>query len=431
MCLKKEIFFSPIFSQILFSQNNIMLSRLIVIFQRFLSFISDFVFVGSKSIITPKRRPIVTAVERIYIPEYNIRGFVYSPRPDIAGEIRKPFSCFPNGLKNVMAGRLQYYHAYDERSRIEDLLMRLFVWFCASIPEIFLPKVRNCFEFVSSPSVPADDESQHQLPLIVWSHGRGGNAWDHAWLCSELASQVPAIVVSVTHTDGTADFFQRVQQGRTSVYQHLKASVQQDEKFLEQLMEMREYQIRYRSEELMNAIQFVRDTYNHQLNDKVILGGFEMGATTAVAMATKFNNKLNVTGIVSLDGLFCIEDRFAFPREVFTECNVKCPIALVLSDDWSVWNKPVAENSQVLFEETGSRTGDKTRIITLKQTNHLNLTECMYWVPQLFVRVLRLSGIVHRRGDPRKTYRRLSKWLVSVVAQYTNDQSGFRASEEL
>jgi len=404
--------------------------KIIDFFRRFftsiVSFITDLVFVGSKSIITPKRRPIVTCAERLYVPEYNIRGFIFSPRQDTGSSTRRKFSCFPDGLRHVIEGKLEYYHTRDERSTIENIVSNIFVWLCECIPFGILPKVRNCFEFDPTEDV---NQNEGQLPLILWSHGRGGNTHDHAWLCSELASQVPAIVVSITHTDGTADFFKRMQRGRVALYQNLKASVRDDEKYLVQLVEMREYQVRSRVEELERAAEYVRGFSQYNISDKVIVGGFELGAATAVAAAAK--GTMNVVGVVSLDGLFSIEDRFRFPREMFEEKSLNCPAAFVLSDEWSVWNKPVTENTNILYQSIYGKTGDSTRLITLKQTNHLNLTECMYWVPHLLVSGLRLSGIVHRRGNPRKVYRRMTKWLVSVAQQYLNGSTEFRGSPEL
>ena len=344
---------------------------------------------------------------------------MFSPREERRGG--KKWSCFPDGLRGLIEGKLQYYHDRDDRSRLEDFIMKIFVFFCASIPHTILPKVRNCYEFDGSVEEPP-------LPLILWSHGRGGNTHDHAMLCSELASQVPAIVVAITHTDGTADFFKREQRGRTALYQHLKASVREDEKFLTQLVEMREYQIKYRVGELCRVVEFMKDHPTYRTNDKIIVGGFELGAATALAVAQQADFK--IAGILSLDGLFSIEDKFKFPRDIFETPSLNCPAAFVLSDEWSVWNKPVADNTEKLFEMI--KKNEKTRLVTLKQTNHLNLTECMFWVPLVFVRLLRLSGVVHRRGDPRKIYRRMTKWLVSVVQQYVNESNDeFRVSPEL
>jgi hypothetical protein len=91
-----------------------------------------------------------------------------------------------------------------------------------------------------------------------------------------------------------------------------------------------------------------------------------------------------------------------------------------MSDDWACWNKPVMDNTLALMEDIKSRTDDRTRIITVKQTNHFNFTEVMYWVPQIMVRALRFTGLLHRRGDPRKNYRRVTKWLIALVQQYTD-----------
>ena len=116
-----------------------------------------------------------------------------------------------------------------------------------------------------------------------------------------------------------------------------------------------------------------------------------------------------------MDGLFAVEDKYRFPEDVFKE-EIRVPVALLMSDEWQMCNKPITDYTNLLMEKSKAH---GSKLITIKQTKHYNFVEFMYWVPQPLVTLLRLSGIIHRRGDPRKTYRRTTKWLAALIQQYT------------
>jgi pimeloyl-ACP methyl ester carboxylesterase len=260
-----------------------------------------------------------------------------------------------------------------------------------------------------------------------------------------LASEVPAYVVAITHTDGTADFFPRCHKGLFGYYQNLMVSTAGDhgsvsassnkgDHHLQQLYEMREYQVRNRTDEIRRTIEFLRDELRLGFG-QILVAGFDIGGATAVSMAGLVSGQdgppstpqIQVSGAISIDGMFSVEDRFTFPRNIF-ENPPQVPVAFVMSDDWASWNKPVMDNTIALMEEIKSRTDERTRMITVKQTNHYNFTEVMYWVPQIMVRALRFTGLLHRRGDPRKNYRRVTKWLIALVQQYTDGSTEIDAT---
>jgi len=386
-----------------------------------ISIVIDFVFHGSKS-ITPKRKPLVAGVRRIFIADHNIRGFIFYPVDPAAvlmgnGRLKK-FSAFPDGLRNVVIGKSEYYIPTDQRSLGMTICIWIFTFFCNMIPSVLLPSVRGVYWDLPMP--PLTNNTEERLPLIVWSHGRGCNTHDNTFLCSQLASEVPGIVVAITHTDGTADNFQRMHAGQFSYYLHLKSSAVGDgDQYLEQLVEMREYQIRNRCEDIRVVLDYMVRDLRIDFGP-VIAAGFDIGGATAVSIVSDGSpNRRKICGAISIDGMFSIEDRFKFPREVYSNPPDK-PVAFVVSDDWACWNKPMMDNTNLLLEEVRARTDERTRLITVKQTNHFNFTEVMYWVPQIFVRALRFTGLLHRRGDPRKTYKRVTKWLIALVQQYTD-----------
>jgi dienelactone hydrolase len=200
-------------------------------------------------------------------------------------------------------------------------------------------------------------------------------------------------------------------------FRHSKSSGQ-DERHLEETVEMQEYQIQYRIRELESVVNHLRTTYGIAC-DKKIVGGFDMGGATALLAA----EKLGAVGVISLDGQFALADRFRFPRSIFEDGRVvNVPSAFMLSDEWQVWNRAVTDNTKSLSERCPD-----SKLITVKQTKHNNFIECMYWIPQIFLIFLRLSGIIHRRASPRKSYRRTVKWLVALVQQYTSDQAKTRS----
>ncbi len=279
---------------------------------------------------------------------------------------------------------------------------------CKLIPRSMLPTLPNTVQ-ASFPEIAPQDST---LPLIVWSHGRGGNVHDHSLLLSQLAVESPALCVCITHTDGSADTW-RNSKNRASFFRHSRTSGQ-DERYLTELVEMHEYQIRYRIRELQDTIKYLESLSGVKFG-QVILGGFDLGGAIAMAAATS----MNASGVITIDGMFSLEDRFQFPRPVFEKTEISIPVAFILSDEYHGWNKSITDNTKELMNRTKNN-----KFITVKQSKHNNFLESIiYWIPQVSLIVLRLSGLIHRRACPRKTYRRSVKWLVALTQQYMSTHS--------
>ena len=364
----------------------------------------NFVFLGSKSLLSAKNKPILCGVKEISIPDFGITGRVYYPtKPPLFPST--PVSWFQHKICDVVFGRIVFLSNLEHQSWLVTALAWVAYCFCRLIPSQFLPCIPNT---ISGGDVISSSEP---LPLIIWSHGKGGNAHDHALMLSQLAVEVPALCVSVTHTDGSADTW--LDSGRyVRYFRHPRISGT-GEMFTSQHIEMQEYQIRYRVNELVMAVDHIRDSLGMKFG-KVIVGGFDFGGPTALAAS----RVLHASGAVTLDGAFSLDDKFSIPKEIFQSSNFSTPVALLLSDEWSVWNRPAVEMTKKLEEKC-----EQSKLITVRQTKHWNFTECMYWIPKLALILLRLSGFIHRRGSPRQTYRRTVKWLVALIQQYVADEA--------
>jgi predicted esterase len=364
----------------------------------------NFVFLGSKSILSSKNKPFVCGVHDFEVLDFNLQARLFYPSKRSALSAgSQGASWFIQPIADVVYGKLVFWLKPETRSRLVQFLCSLAYYICSLIPVAVLPTIPNSM----LAKVPEVATHNGPLPLVVWSHGRGGNIHDHSLLLSQLAVEVPCICLTLTHTDGSADSWLNAR--KRAAYYHRPKSSGQDERFLKELVEMQEYQVLYRIHEIEQAINQLK-LYGIEFG-RLIVGGFDLGGATALACAAR----LNAAGAISLDGMFAIEDRFRFPRDVFND-SPSVPSAFILSDEWQVWNRSVVENTKFLSDRS-----QHSKLITVKQTKHNNFIECMYWIPQVFLILLRFSGLIHRRACPRKTYRRTTKWLVALVQQYMTD----------
>ena len=358
-------------------------------------------FFGSKAWASKKTQ--VCGVSAVHVSEFSLRGFCFYPSAGTGPALQ----WFPNGIAHALHGKLRFAFPESERSGWMHAFCVLVVFFAKLIPAFLLPSVPHT---VLDPPGGVPNEP---LPLVIWSHGRGGNVSDHALLCSQFAVEVPALVCAITHTDGSADCFQSEVVGKHYYYQPSLASRREHEAGISELVAMKEYQVDLRVREIEAVIAHLK--FRGIKFGKIIVAGFDLGGATALALAAKTPEL--VAACISLDGTFCIEDKLPFPKALFAK-PLQVPVAFLLSDEWDVWNKPVTNNTRVLMEAVAS---EESKLITVKQTNHFNFVEVMFWVPKLLVSTLRFTGLIHRRGDPRKTYRRTAKWLIALVQQYSGE----------
>ncbi len=376
--------------------------------QVFITSIVNFVFLGSKSLLSSKNKPYVCGVYDFEIPDLCLKGRLFYPskRSTLSSSPGAPW--FTQPIAEVVYGKLVFWLKPETGSLVVQFLVGFIYYLLVLIPQSLLPTLPNTLRATGHPEIAFQEKNE--LPLIVWSHGKGGNVHDHALMLSQMAVEVPAICVAVTHTDGSADSWRNAR-NRASFYRHSLFSGQ-DECFLKEFVEMQEYQATYRVSELENIVAHVR-----QMGvkfDKIIVGGFDLGGATAVLAG----RQLNAAGVVTIDGSFALDDRFKFPRSLFALSGISQPVAYLMSDEYQVCNKAIADNTSHLISITADH-----KVITVKQTKHYNFIECMYWIPQISLIVLRMSGLIHRRACPRKTYRRSVKWLVALIQQFNGTNS--------
>ena len=366
--------------------------------------IVDFVFQGSLA-FKQKKPPFVCGVEDFAIPQSGVSGRVFYPSLSLSSKSQN-VNWFSHGISHIIKGKLAFMVNPQSRSSLVSALVHAAFCLAKLIPSALLPGVPNTREN----AIPVKEP----LPLIVWSHGRGGNVHDHALMLSQIAVEVPAICLCVTHTDGSADTWNNSTNNKPTYFRHSSCSGTAEE-FLKESVEMLEYQVQYRCNELKSAIAYLMERPDLNVSNSIVVGGYDLGGATALALAPK----VHAVGAVSLDGTFSIYDKFKFPRALFHDDSpISTPTAYLLSDEWDMWNRAVTENTKLLIEKT-----EKHKHITVKQTKHYNFIECMFWVPQPLVVLLRLADIIHRRGSPRKTYRRTVKWLVALIQQYVENGS--------
>lgn len=373
--------------------------KLIDYFSNFFLYITNVIFlIFSKQ----SKNPLICGVIDLNIPDLNISGRVFYP------SLQKDFYStgvpwFSEDLSRIIRGKLNLILNPESRSFFISAVFYL----SKLIPSVLLPTLPNTL--LNSPCL-----QKQPLPVILWSHGRAGNVHDHALMLSQLAVEVPAICLCVTHTDGSADVW-RDSNKKSRYFRNSSGSESIDERLLKESLKMAEYLIHYRCSELIHALTHLKEKENTRFNisNKVILGGYDLGGSTSLALASK----LKAAGTISLDGVFSINDKFKFPRSLFDDSIITTPTAFLLSDEWELWNRAMTDNTKLLIAKTNSH-----KLITVKQTKHNNFTECMFWVPRPLVFVLRLAGYIHRRGSPRKTYRRTVKWLVATIQQYLDTE---------
>jgi predicted esterase len=375
-----------------------------------LTVVINFVFFGSKSILSSKNKPFVCCVREICVKEYNITGRLFFPtkRSLLYPTTNVPW--FKESVSDIIRGKLAYLVPGETRSLLVDNILILCILLAKLIPKSCYPRIPNTCtdgELIKDP-----------LPLIIWSHGRGGNYHDQSLMLAQLAVEVPAIVVALTHTDGSADTW-KDSRGNSCFFSESKRSGPvSDDRYIQELIEWKEYQIKYRITEIERIVDFVKNSHNIKFT-KVFVGGFDIGGATALSIASLplangTSDRICVSGAISLDGLLSIDGKSRFPKSVFDRPGpISVPVAYIQSDEWNTWNTVSTEITRQLAEKTLFH-----KSITVKQTTHNNFIEVPFWIPQIFLPFLRMSGFIHRRGSPRKSYRRTCKWLISLVQQY-------------
>lgn len=372
--------------------------------QNFFISLSNFIFQSSKSV-----KPLRCGVRDFSIPELGISSArIFYPSESL-DNVNVPWFTQREDLPHIVKGKLDFLFNPQTRSNTFTIFVWVLHFLAKFVPTALLPRIPN-----TSPDIQCLQNTS--LPLIVWSHGKGGNIHDHALMLSQFAVEIPAICLCLNHADGSADVW-RTSDNKPRYFRHPIVSGS-DERYLKEMREMAEYQIQYRCNELTEAVAHVQQRLGFNVS-QIFVGGYDLGGATALQLAPK----LHAVGAVSIDGTFSVNEKFKFPRDVFSQQHISIPTAFLLSDEWELWNRVMTDNTKILNEKTTNH-----KLITVKQTKHNNFIELMFWVPQPLVFLLRLAGFIHRRGSPRKTYRRTVKWLVGFIQQYLEGSPGGSSS---
>eukprot|EP00957_Ditylum_brightwellii_P079228 6025422-Ditylum_brightwellii.AAC.1 len=133
-----------------------------------------------------------------------------------------------------------------------------------------------------------NSSEKKDLPLLIYSHGYGGNMDMATYFLRTMASK-GMIVAAVEHTDGTASSTV-LPDGR-------------ERKFNEYLMTGRQ-QLTRRASELLEAVDYLPKKLEQEYSTTIsscFLGGHSYGAPSAVMAANGASENVNVDGLILHD----------------------------------------------------------------------------------------------------------------------------------
>lgn len=206
-----------------------------------------------------------------------------------------------------------------------------------------------------------------QLPLLIYSHGYGGNMDMATYLFRTMASK-GMIVAAIEHTDGTAS-----------------STVLEDgyvRNFNEYFMTGRQ-QLTRRASELLEAADFlpgyIEKRFNCNSNSTtsgngvkvgtIMLGGHSYGAPSAVMAANGASDKTNISGLILHDPALGMGYGMLPPNGA----KSRIPTISYVSDE---------------YHRDNVRYGDLT--LHVKGACHGNFVDAPLWAPQLVMRPLSL-----------------------------------------
>ncbi|EFN56866.1 expressed protein [Chlorella variabilis] len=190
-----------------------------------------------------------------------------------------------------------------------------------------------------SPGAPLAPDAPSQLPLIIFSHGLGGNRFLYTIICSELASQ-GYVVLAVEHADGTA-CVARLPGGAWKFYAGLGDEAAQVAK------------TRVRVAEMRGALQMMRALHRgDRLAGLELAYGLDASAflrgrldMRCVAAAGHSYGGATITALVAEDPLYqcgvALDPWWyaVFPEsKALTRFATRTPLLVMGSHDWNVPN---------------------------------------------------------------------------------------------
>jgi len=224
-------------------------------------------------------------------------------------------------------------------------------------------------------------KENNPLPLLIYSHGYGGNMDMAAYFFRTMASK-GMIVAALEHTDGTAS-----------------STVLEDgseRRFNEYFMTGRQ-QLMRRATELLEAAEFLPEKLEQRFNATVgtiMLGGHSYGAPSAVMAANGASNQSNINGLILHDPALGMGYGMLPPNGA----KSKIPTISYVSDE---------------YNRDNVRYGDLT--LHVKGCFHGNFVDAPLWAPRLVMRPLSLAIPAAGPADPFMVHEQLANSAMAFL----------------
>ena len=219
-------------------------------------------------------------------------------------------------------------------------------------------------------------QSGNDIPLLVYSHGYGGNMDMATYLFRTMASK-GMIVAALEHTDGTAS-----------------STVLQDgseRKFNEYFMTGRQ-QLTRRASELLEAVHFlpneIERLHSNVKVGTIMLGGHSYGAPSAIMAANGANRQTNINGLILHDPALGMGYGMLPPNGA----KSRIPTVTYISDE---------------YNRANVRYGDLT--LHIKGAYHGNFVDAPLWAPTFVMRLLSLVIPAAGPADPNEVHEQLAQ----------------------
>jgi len=227
----------------------------------------------------------------------------------------------------------------------------------------------------------ANSKSNNTPPLLIYSHGYGGNMDMATYFFRTMASK-GMIVAAIEHTDGTAS-----------------STVLEDgseRRFNEYLMTGRQ-QLTRRASELLEAADFLPKELEKCYNTTagtIMLGGHSYGAPSAVMAANGASEQSNIQGLILHDPALGMGYGMLPPNGA----KSKVPTISYVSDE---------------YNRANVRYGDLT--LHVRGCFHGNFVDAPLWAPRLVMRPLSLVIPAAGPADPLMVHDQLAESAMAFL----------------
>jgi len=255
----------------------------------------------------------------------------------------------------------------------------------ANLPPLILKFLAHVVHPLSDHQDVQPNLEKGSLPVILFSHGLGGNAEVYTALCSHLASE-GFVVVAIEHADGSGAY--AVTHSEEEVFYTRPPSTMEYTR--ENVVEFRSRFFKHRMKELecvlgsLASVKTDDPTEENVLNSidmsNKILCGHSFGGATAVYAAHFFPK----------DYFKCIvlHDLWPFPVPVdICDVGVRAPPTV------SILSEVFAKGDEVhITEELAANSGENFLNFYITGTVHTSFSDCPFWLPVFAGKRLNLTG---------------------------------------